>query len=582
MSIYEIQLKHDAVEHLFAERKDFIIIGLTGRTGSGCSTIAGLLAKSFDDLQPPQPPKPGNIEDREYGIVYNFSQTMWEQFKLIEMRCVIFTFMLEYDYAKFKAYVKETFFEELNADEYETEYNKLHGLRISYKAITDELNRKGENVPGGEDIAQFYFQLVPDFYRKFTRKLEKSLYTKILQQIGDNIRSSGEAFSSKIQPNNIYKLAQRANMMIKILRRRNISEKKKVLVVIDALRNPYEALYFKDRYSAFYLFSINVSDDERKRRLSEGGFRYEEILELDKREYPKRNNTIQDFYRVNIEKTVELADIHINNGDSQSKKLKRLKMQIVRYVALIMHPGLVPPTETERCMQIAFDSKLNSGCLSRQVGAVITNSEYDIISTGWNCAPTNQVPCTLRNVSSIVRDDDVDEFGTSEYEKIDKEFREYLKRAVSGVNEKDLCGRNFSFCFKDAYNAYDGKDNQVHTRSIHAEEMAFLQAAKLGGISIKGGFLFTTASPCELCSKKSYHIGIKRIYYIDQYPGISRRHVLSSGSEKPEMILFTGAIGRAYTQLYTQILPYKDELYMLLNLKYPRKKRRYKVIANRK
>lgn len=573
MSIDEIQLKHDAVEHLFAERRDFIIIGLTGRTGSGCSTIAGLLTKSFDDLQPPQPSKPDDVEDREYEIAYNFSQTMWEKFKLIEMRCVIFTYILEYDYTKFKDYVRDHFFGELNTDDYELEYNKLHELRIRYKTITDELNKKGENVPGDEDIARFYFQLVPEFYRKFTGKLEKSLYTKILQQIGDNIRSSGEAFSSEIQPGNIFKLAQRANMMIKILRRRNLSEKEKVLVVIDAIRNPYEAIYFKDRYSAFYLFSINVSDDERKNRLSESGFRHAEILELDKREYPKRNNSIQDFYQINIEKTVELADVHINNGDSRSKKLKRLKKQIVRYVSLIMHPGLVPPSEIERCMQIAFDSKLNSGCLSRQVGAVITNNDYDIISTGWNCAPSNQIPCTLRNIRSIVRDDDVDEVGMSDYEKNDKEFRDYLKKAVSSVNEKNLCGRNFSYCFKDAYNGFDNKENQVHTRSIHAEEMAFLQAAKLGGMSIKGGFLFTTASPCELCSKKAYHIGIRRIFYIDQYPGISRRHVLSSGIEKPEMVLFKGAVGRAYTQLYAQILPYKDELYMLLNLKYPKMER---------
>lgn len=29
----------EATERLFEERRNFIIIGLTGRTGSGCSTI---------------------------------------------------------------------------------------------------------------------------------------------------------------------------------------------------------------------------------------------------------------------------------------------------------------------------------------------------------------------------------------------------------------------------------------------------------------------------------------------------------------------------------------------------------------
>ncbi len=85
-------------------------------------------------------------------------------------------------------------------------------------------------------------------------------------------------------------------------------------------------------------------------------------------------------------------------------------------------------------------------------------------------------------------------------------------------------------------------------------------------MKIQDGFLFTTASPCELCAKKAYQIGIKNIFYIDLYPGISQSHVLENGKIKnrPELILFHGAIGRAYIQFYTPLLPYKDEMYMLL------------------
>lgn len=66
--------------------------------------------------------------------------------------------------------------------------------------------------------------------------------------------------------------------------------------------------------------------------------------------------------------------------------------------------------------------------------------------------------------------------------------------------------------------------------------------------------------------EKAYHIGIHSIYYIDKYPGISYEHILNCGEKIPQMIPFRGAIGRAYTQLYTQIIPYKDELYMVLGL----------------
>jgi tRNA(Arg) A34 adenosine deaminase TadA len=99
----------------------------------------------------------------------------------------------------------------------------------------------------------------------------------------------------------------------------------------------------------------------------------------------------------------------------------------------------------------------------------------------------------------------------------------------------------------------------VHTRSLHAEESAFLQITKYGGTGIKGGKLFTTASPCELCSKKAYQLGISIIYYIDPYPGISQEQILNVGDKHPTVRLFNGAIGNAYNWLYEPLMNYKDE-----------------------
>ena len=104
----------------------------------------------------------------------------------------------------------------------------------------------------------------------------------------------------------------------------------------------------------------------------------------------------------------------------------------------------------------------------------------------------------------------------------------------------------------------------MHTRSLHAEENAFLQLTKYGGVGIQNGILFSTASPCELCSKKAYQLGIKLIYYIDPYPGISQPHILSSGENPIEVRLFTGAIGAVYSRLYQPFMSYKDELSLIL------------------
>ena len=76
----DLTLENTAVERIFAERKDFIIIGLTGRTGCGCSTVAKLLCKSFEDMQPPIPSDNESIEGREYSILYEYTKTSCNQF----------------------------------------------------------------------------------------------------------------------------------------------------------------------------------------------------------------------------------------------------------------------------------------------------------------------------------------------------------------------------------------------------------------------------------------------------------------------------------------------------------------------
>lgn len=559
-------LENSAVKRIFAERKDFIIIGLTGRTGSGCTTVAKLLSKEFSALQPPKDFSGDLIESREDTIVYEYAERSWTPFRLIEMKHVIFTFILEENYDAFVSFVRDSVNLSVDLQKLETPFNLLHEKRIKLMGKVSALTSKGENVPDSDELYSFYFDEVPQFYEQFQASIPRAYYTKILQTIGDNIRASGSAYSREIKPDCILRLSQRVNMLIKILRRRNLKEKKQVLIVIDAFRNPYEATFFKDRYSAFYLFAINTIEEERRRRLFSHGLTIDDIAALDKKEYPSLNNTIQDFYQINIEKTIEIADVHIYNPFSESRSFSETKRQLIRYISLIMHPGIVQPSKIERCMQVAYDCKLNSGCLSRQVGAVISDSEFNIISTGWNSAPFNQIPCNLRSLFSLIRDDEEDDIGMSEFERTDENYRLFLKKRTDKTDFSLLEGRNCSYCFKDAYNAFKRQKNQVFTRSIHAEEMAFLQAAKIGSPTVKNGCLFTTASPCELCSKKACHTGISNIYYIDQYPGISYKHILNCGQNSPRMIPFHGAIGRAYTQLYAQILPYKDELYMLLGL----------------
>lgn len=228
----------------------------------------------------------------------------------------------------------------------------------------------------------------------------------------------------------------------------------------------------------------------------------------------------------------------------------------------MIHPGLVTPTNLERCMQIAYNAKLNSGCLSRQVGAVVTNEDFAILSIGWNEVSKGQISCSLRDIEGYCKNKDTNTY--SSYEIADKDFSNKINEIAEKIKPDKLGGRKHPFCFKDVYNAIKEKDNQVYTRALHAEENAFLQISKYGGVGVRNGNLFTTASPCELCAKKAVQLGIKDIYYIDPYPGISQSHILNFGKNiNTKLNLFYGAIGNAYISLYAPKISCKDELEMI-------------------
>jgi dCMP deaminase len=60
------------------------------------------------------------------------------------------------------------------------------------------------------------------------------------------------------------------------------------------------------------------------------------------------------------------------------------------------------------------------------------------------------------------------------------------------------------------------KDNVTVPHVIHGEVNAILKAAK-NGVSVNGGTLYLTLSPCLDCSKLILQSGIKRVVYLTPY-----------------------------------------------------------------
>lgn len=459
--------------------------------------------------------------------------------------------------------------------------------------------------------------------REMFKNSKSNKYTPTFQDFGNSIRATGHAFITAEQNRGtdarcLFSLPRRINQFIKVLRNLNLlntgnqyscTEKYPTFVVIHSLKNVFEAYYFKKRYSAFYLLAVSCDEKMRQSKfrspydfqltdlrenLSSGKKLYNKAESYrvergtsEKIDYQKSlglndaesqfisevmesGNTLRKnaydhnmapFILQDVMTCIENADIFVTRDYSEADY--RCDYQLIRslgrMVALILHPGILTPTKLECCMQIAMTAKLNSGCLSRQVGAVVTDSEYNILSLGWNDAPCGVESCIRRNLFDLLEKRDSDAY--SNYELSDEQFRKYLDemRFELDASKGALEGRPLAFCFKDIYQDLIRQRDQIYTRALHGEERAI---ASCGNDRAKGGYLFTTSSPCELCAKKAKEANISKIYYIEQYPGISHTHIIDAGDKdmRARYEFFVGAVGLAYIKFYTPLMPYKDEL----------------------
>lgn len=545
-----------AVAKIYGDEDDFILLGLTGRTGSGCSTVAGILQSEKSKIKHSlfDGNAPNTNEQRKERIISRHFSATWTPFLLVQVRSIITTFLLDEDVEL----ASENFSHLLQTEELKAKFSKLlKELQEPYKAL----------LTSSETInpTTYYTQTLPQKCEVLKSLLGESVFVKIYQEVGRNLRLSGNPYKREMNEGKFFTIAERINKVVKQVHSFQQKHNQKTFIVIDAIRNPLEAIFFQDRYASFYLVAVSAPEANRVRRLREQKYSEDDIVSLDKTEYTPHDLDEPDFYSVqDIQACLQRADLYISNPDvsSEVNKYQGLANQLIRFVSLIRRPGITTPTAVERCMQIAYTAKLNSGCISRQVGAVVTDKNYSIRAVGWNDAPNGQVPCNLRNRDDLVGG--FDSLAYSEFERTDGKYLAYFKTTTERFKDIELNGRNNSFCFKSEYNVFTGVRNQVHTRSLHAEENAFLQISKYGLAAIEGGILFTTASPCELCAKKAYQLGITNVVYIDPYPGIALTHILNGGTKNPTLSLFSGAIGRAFHRLYSPIVAYKDELNALV------------------
>ena len=593
------------------------------------------------------------VAKKKYEICYNYLLENYKEYEIIKYTRLLWLYLLlearheEYSKTgesladaiqmviidKFKPSIEhDSILKETISYSDEVRENKIKGLIRGFKewdVLADRVSaikedwvekdfKSSESRESKEELSDFFFNYTPflNYVKYFTLQLaELDYYSSCFfyHRLATQVRSTGNPFEPYDEwferdekgCGFLHVIIRLFVLLIDGRREINLHRR----IVIDSIRNSAEALYLRERYSAFYLIAIHDDNslEHLKTKVKDLYVRhkypdtvvdlfYKSLLRLNQAESKQDDFEKGLFSSPDTNRVIELAEIHIQNkwpdpGKGPDVDFRYMAAKWVQYAALILHPGLVTPTTAERCMAVAYTAKLNSGCLSRQVGAAITNKDGSVRSIGWNEVPHGQVSCSLRTIDGIENNDQCAECSYSEFEMTGaskyKDGKTFVRKLKDDFGDdlhsvtKRLNGLPFSYCFKALHNRYEGEKNQVFTRSLHAEENAILQMSKYGGEALQDGVIYVTASPCELCSKKLYQIGVRQIVFIDPYPGIARQHIISAGFKRPDLKVFEGAIGPTYFKLYQPFMPYKDEIEILTGGQhglYPSKKLLEKVL----
>ncbi len=384
---------------------------------------------------------------------------------------------------------------------------------------------------------------VSDFIKEYyEKKLEKKLgvaesYSKLLHKIkgGDELRKNYKSNSILIE------------LAIKKIREDREEKKttdvksKRICYIIDSIKNHEELKLLRLIYgNIFYLFSIFSPENERKENLKNKGLAPKEIKDI-----ISQDEYENDKHGQNVRDTFKNGDIFIRFSQENKGELSK---KIERYMHLIFDTKIITPNNHEVAMYNAKSSAGNSACLSRQVGATITDEEGIVIASGWNDVP--------KFGGNLYKDEDLERCKDLKYCSNIKHRTEILETIEEKLRNKE----NINIDVEEVMNIIKNSDFKniiEYSRAIHAEMHAIIIGSQTTSKKMVGGNLYCTTYPCHNCIRHIILAGIKIIYYIEPYKkslGIKLHNDALTEDEKDEtkvrIIPYDGVSPRKYLDLF--------------------------------
>jgi deoxycytidylate deaminase/dephospho-CoA kinase len=360
-------------------------------------------------------------------------------------------------------------------------------------------------------------------------------------------------------------------------------------LIIDSIKNEAEVIALKN-WPNFFLFAVQADADIRRTRCVDGD-RFKSNAEFELAD--KRDQLEQLDHGQQVKKCDYISDIIIYNNNQIPKYYKDGKDDYIRniyrrYISLIEssvkgEKSLIKPDVHELCMTVAYSLSKMSSCLKRKVGSVIIENEVSknttdnphhiireipfVISSGFNEVPLGLRACIYEPEHQKCYRDFLQESHAQGYKfcpdcgkpinfKVSCEcgisyigFVKSCKHCGKEIDSKYMCE-----CGTHIFDTYlpGGKDSPGKLldmcRALHAEEMALLRLAKIGGGSNENRILYTTTQPCNLCANKIVASGIKNVVYAEPYSMKESEEILIKGNVN--RIRFQGVKSSAYFKLY--------------------------------
>lgn len=293
-------------------------------------------------------------------------------------------------------------------------------------------------------------------------------------------------------------------------------EPPRIAYIIDQIKHPAEVALLRTVYrNIFYLVGVMSLETNRKTRLSDEGLHpeiIEKVVNRDRKEGHK--------FGQQLEKSFKLADYFIHHPLGSQEVIPE---QVKRFLNLIHGDNSITPTKHEHAMYIAYSTAMKSSCLSRQVGAAITDLSGRLIAVGTNDVP--QYKGGLYSSESIKDDRCFKERKICEnsaeknrrHEKLVNGIRLKFSEIFKVGEQLEIANAEVESVAKFLYEESGIPDLIEFSRAVHAEMDALISITRGGGGSTVGGNLYATTFPCHNCARHILAAGVEKVYYIEPY-----------------------------------------------------------------